>query len=188
MSFISWQAISKDCLVLQCNAFRIVLWTLFGKQQCAQMTRKEAFWRRFLSKMHHYHWWNLDLFFYLETTQQSSDRNLKVKQARNKLVNLKMMLVVIFDCHGVACYEFLSTLQTINKSYYLSVSVMKHGYVFLIQKQLNNQATGAWNWSKPEKNMSKSLGTRQSQNYVHCYLWLSCWCILWIHTNSSDSE
>ena len=60
-----------------------------------------------------------------ETKQQSSQwkrpdepRTKKTRQSRS---HVKSMLIIFFDCEGVAHYEFAPRGQTINKEYYVEV-------------------------------------------------------------------
>ncbi|KAJ0184017.1 hypothetical protein K1T71_000440 [Dendrolimus kikuchii] len=61
----------------------------------------------------------------MQTSQQASERRLPTEQKpkipRQSRSNVKVMLIVFFDCRGVLHSEFLPKNQTVNKVYYLCV-------------------------------------------------------------------
>lgn len=55
--------------------------------------------------------------FHAETAQHSSELRLKDEAGlRQRLSKNRVMLTVLFDCHGVIYYEFLPTGQTLTKN------------------------------------------------------------------------
>ena len=64
------------------------------------------------------------------------------KKARQVRRNVKVMLTVFFDCHGVVHYEYAPQGQNINKEYHLEV--LRHLRDAVRRKRPDLWAAGRW--------------------------------------------